>query len=235
MERKRKSSKNLNTESACKRKVSSRELSAYFKSYKNGFNDIHWPIFREIDKIIKPSNVLYPGCHRHITASLVFKDVVYVDNYKKVEPCYSDPKVLEWLNSNKEYNEEMKINFLCKNFEKDFGEPVNSFDLVISMSAGIVSSSCAKYVKNSGYFLASDAHFDARMLSLRDDFELTHVWDASKKCFLDTEEELHGHFMTIKDEKLSKQMVDESLVKPKGRRSFKLKKEAMFYLFKKIK
>ena len=72
------------------KKLSNAELDAYFKTYKNGFGDHHWQLFREVDKIVKVEKVLYPGCHCHITASLVFKNVVYVDNYKKIAGCFAE-------------------------------------------------------------------------------------------------------------------------------------------------
>ncbi|XP_057309442.1 uncharacterized protein LOC130647559 [Hydractinia symbiolongicarpus] len=216
-----------------KPKISSKELNLYFKSYKGGLGDFHIPIFKSVNDIAKPTKVLYPGCHRHITASLIFEDVVYVDNYSKVQTLYDDPKALAWIDEHKEYNNDAKIKFKCKNFEGDFGEKVNSFDLIMSMSAGIVTKSGSKYLKKSGYFLVSDAHFDARMINLDPNFKLTHVWQNDQFDY--SEAALEGHFTTKDGKALTEAMVLESIDKPKAKRSFKLQKEAIFYLFKKIK
>ena len=74
LKRKGAANKEVNTKLGKKlKKLSNVELNAYFKTYKNGFSDHHWQLFREAGKIVKVEKVLYPGCHRHITASLVFK------------------------------------------------------------------------------------------------------------------------------------------------------------------
>jgi len=217
------------------KKVSSAELNLYFKTYqKKGAVDFHLDVFKGVNNIVKPSRVLYPGCHRHVTASLVFNDVVYVDNYSKIKSCFIDEKVLDWVSSNKEYKEKAEIKFIGKNFESDFGEKVESFDLLMSLSAGIVTTSCSKYVKKLGYVLVSDAHFDARMLYLDLDFELTHVWDSERKKFDDDADALSGHFTTMDGKAITKDQVQESIDKPKAKRSFKLQKEILFYLFQKV-
>ena len=235
LKRKGAANKEVNTKLGKKlKKLSNVELNAYFKTYKNGFSDHHWQLFREAGKIVKVEKVLYPGCHRHITASLVFKNVVYVDNYKKIAGCFADPKVLEWVNDNKDYSEEPKIVFKCKNFESSINEKNEDFDLVISSSAGIVTTSCKKYLKKQGYFLVSDAHYDARMLSLDPNFQLTHVWNSGNEVF-ESGEVLKGHFKTKEGKKITKSQVQESIEKPKAKRSFKLQKEALFYLFRKCK
>ena len=108
----------------------------------------------------------------------MFKNVIFVDNYKKIASCFADPKVLEWVNDNKGYSEEPKIVFKSKNFEPSINEKNEDFDLVISSSAGIVTTSCKKYLKKQRYFLVSDAHYNAKMLSLDPNFQLTHVWSS---------------------------------------------------------
>ena len=223
---KRKSTEYLPARKQSKR--SSKELSAYFKSYKNGINDFHLSIFRETRKIVKPKRVLYPGCYRHVTTSLIFENVVYVDCDSKLKNCFQDKEVLDWINENKEYENESTMKFVCKTFASDFGEENESFELVISACAGIVTSSCSKYVRKGGYFLVSDAHYDARMLILDDTFELKYVWEDDKFT-----EDIDCHFITTDGVPMTREMVEESIKKPKARRSFKLKKEAMFYLFRK--
>ena len=216
-----------------KMRKGSAELTAYFKSYKGGLGDFHIPIFRSLKKIASPTKVLYPGCHRHVTASLIFQNVVYVDNYAKMNATYSDEKVVEFINENKEYAETPEINFKCKNFESDFGEKAESFDLLLSLSAGIVSTSCGKYLKKGGYLLAGDAHFDARMAYTDPRFDFVGVYDDTTSEFDQSEGAKRGHFVTTKGTIMTKEMVQESIDKPKAKRSFKLQKETLFYIFRK--
>ncbi|XP_060592466.1 uncharacterized protein LOC132747163 [Ruditapes philippinarum] len=211
----------------------SANLTWFLKIYK-GLDDWHLSIFKATQQCTKAKTVLYPGSDKHLTASLCFPDVTYVDCNKKLEPIFNDDKVLGWVHENKLYSEEAKIKFLCKNFESNFAK-LASFDLMISACAGIVSKSCCKYVKSGGYFLVSDAHFDARATFLRQDFELEGVYDMETSKFLTGENDLAGHFHTKEGKPLTNTEVEESMQKPKARRSFKLQKEAMFYLFKKTK
>ena len=216
---------------AKKARKGSAELTAYFKTYKGGLGDIHIPVFRALKKFTAARKVLYPGCHRHITASLFFESVVYVDNYVKIRGTFSDEKVLDFVKENKEYTENPDITFKCKNFESDFGEKPGSFDLLMSLSAGIVSTSCGDYVKKRGYFLASDAHFDARMTYIDPRFELLAVYNNEKGDFDVSDDAKKGHFTTTLGKAMTKEMVQESIDKPKAKRSFKLQKETLFYLF----
>ena len=117
-----------------------------------------------------------------------------------------------------------------ENFEK-----LSSFDLMISACAGIVTNPCCKYVKTGGYFLVSDSHFDARTTFLRQEFGLEAVYDMKTGRFLTSEADLSGHFHTTEGIPISKTQVEESIVKAKARRSFKLQKESMYYLFRKLK
>ncbi|XP_053382989.1 uncharacterized protein LOC123539599 [Mercenaria mercenaria] len=221
-----------NSNSGAKKK-SAANLKWFLKVYK-GLDDWHIPIFQATQQYTKAKHVLYPGCDKHLTASLCFPLVVYVDVNKKLKPVFNDDSVLEWVKENKMYSEETKIKFLCQNFDSGF-EKLASFDLMISACAGIVSKPCSKYIKPGGYFLVSDAHFDARTTFLRPDFELVAVYDNETSQFLTNKAEFAGHFHTLEGKPLNSKQVEESLQKPKARRSFKLQKEAMFYLFRKVK
>ena len=61
------------------------------------------------------------------------------------------------------------------------------------------------------------------------------MWDKKDEKFVFDADVLSQHFITENEKPLTRAMVDESVAKPKTRRSFKLKKEAMFYLFTKNK
>lgn len=205
----------------------------FLKVYK-GLNDYHVPIFASALNATKASKVLYPGCDKHLQASLFFKDVCYIDFNSKMEIFYKDENILEWVKANKRYPSNPKIKFKAVDFEKDFGEKPETFDLMISASAGIVSRPCGKYVKKGGWFLVSDAHYDARQAFVDEEFKLVAVYENASEKFEFSPESLKGHFTTKDGEKLSQKHVDESKQKPKAKRSFKLEKEGMFYLFQKI-
>ncbi|KAL4222262.1 hypothetical protein ACF0H5_018299 [Mactra antiquata] len=223
-------SKNKKTVPAQKRSAS---FTWFMKVYK-GLNDWHLPIFEAVNEYTQAKQVLYPGCDKHLTASLIFHNVVYVDLNKKLEPVFKDPLVLEWINKNKKYSDEARLKFVCKSFESNF-ENTCSFDLMISACAGIVSTPCSKFLKVGGHFLVSDMHFDARTTFVRTDYRLVGLFDSDTNKLETSPEKLKGHFTTTSGSPITKRQVEESINKPKNRRSFTLQKEENFYLFKKIK
>ena len=222
--------KSVQTQASSKR--GSASLKWFLKVYK-GLEDWHIPIFRETKTQTGASRILYPGSDKHITASLVFPSVVYVDFNKKVEAIYTDDAVRDWVKQHKEYPGEADYKFMCENFETKF-EKLSSFDLLISACAGIISTKCAQYLKQGGHFLVSDAHFDARTAFLMKEFQLVGVFDRGTGKLNIDKKELDNHFHTMQGKVITQAQVKESIEKHRNKRSFKLKKEAMFYLFSKI-
>ena len=84
-----------------------------------------------------------------------------------------------------------------------------------------------------GYFLVSDAHFDARSVALDGRFQLLKVYDMQKQLLVS--KGLEECFMTTEGQKISKEQVEISMKKPKASRGFKLLREDTFYVFKRIK
>ena len=85
-------------------------LEVYKKEY-NGLFDHYLTIFELINDIYLPRNVLYPGSYCHITPSLIYPRVVYVDNYKKIKNFFSDKEVLFFVEEKKKYEEDTAIEF----------------------------------------------------------------------------------------------------------------------------
>ena len=66
----------------------SKALTDYLSHY-GGTNDWHLQAFRLINKNISPRRVLYPGSCIHLTPSLVFPHVVFVDSFSKMEKAFT--------------------------------------------------------------------------------------------------------------------------------------------------
>jgi hypothetical protein len=214
-------------------KTGSAQLSAYFRSYvhKDG-GEYHSSIFRILKAMLNPQKVLYPGCHRHITPSLFFSTVDYIDCDPKVGKLYTDPKALAYVEENKEYKEETVINFDCKDFNANIGF-AGSYDLLISLSAGFVSTPCERYLKEKGYLFVNDAHSDASTAYLNENFKLVGMYDRTKEKFDDDSAILAGCFHTKDGKKLTKAHVEKGAKDAKFKRSLGLLSESMFYLFQK--
>lgn len=201
--------------------------------------DAHIDIFQAVQDTLNTSRVLYPGCHRHVSASVVFPSVVYIDADSKVGAVFDDAAIDQWVDQHKTYSASTEKEFYCCNYEaiptKLVGKSnTASFDLLVSLSAGIISTPCTKYVADNGYLLANDSHSDARTAFLNPEWKLVSAWDEDQKGF--TSEGLEDYFQ-LKDGSgpITHAMVEESVrVGTKSKRSFRLKKEGMFFLFQKV-
>lgn len=211
-------------------------LTAYKKSYqKRGARDHHEQVFAGLANLVgTPEKVLYPGCHRHITASIVFPNVDYVDCDSKVSDVYHDPVVREWILSETEASSETahEWTFTSASFTRKLPKlSYESYDLMISLSAGIASTTCTRYIKPGGFFLVNDSHADASTLFANDkDFQLYAAWDDGqwKNCGLE------DYFVTTKGSPISKDQASEAAkIGSKSQRSFRLRKESNFCVFQK--
>ena len=209
----------------------SSSLSKVFKSY-HGLDDVHIPIFQAVQRVVESGKVLYPGSFCHVQASLVFPDVTYVDCDPKLELCFNDEVVREWIHRNRGYRGPARVEFLCKNFDHELGLPEQAFDLLISASAGVVTRPCAKYIKVGGYIVVSDSHFDARTAYLDSRLTLRMVYDKETKSFSSN---IDGCFETVESGPMTQAQVDLSFTKPKSKHPFKLKRDdALFFLFERV-
>lgn len=213
-------------------------LRAYKHSYWGGGPaDWHLPLFRAVADWANarqgaPLQVLYPGSHRHLTAAVAFDSVLFVDCDKRVAETFASAE-------SRSFVEELRgapgnWRFECANYEGPIpGAEDAGHDVLLSLSAGIVSTPCTRYVRPGGFLLASDAHSDARTAFLMKEWRLVAVWDAGEKA-LRCEQRVLDRCFRVKatGEHLSRAQVEESQrVGSKSKRSFKLDFEPMFYLF----
>ena len=237
-------------------------LRNYQRSYcKDGKVDSqHLGIFSALRKDffdVDSPKVLYPGCHRHITPSLVFPDVTYVDNDKKVSDIFDieNSYTQEWVTENSECRdttETTTIRFVHASYAdmklKRHKLTPNSFDLLISLSAGIVTHDGLGFLRPGGYYLVNASHSDAMVANLQPSMRLRAYWDEEERKFCQDKAVLDELFMArpkggkkrSRDnddgyQPMSKDQVDEAIrIGTKSKRSFVLRREAMVYVFEKV-
>ena len=81
----------------------------------------------------------------------------------------------------------------------DFGEELESFDLLISQYAGFISPVCKVYLKVGGILVANDSHGDASMAVLDPDFELIAVARRRSGKYSLSEKGLEQYFVPKKE------------------------------------
>ena len=134
-------------------------------------------LFREINKHFNPKRILYPGSFVHITPSLIFSNVTYIDSVKGVNKFFEDPEVNEYIINNKEYSEKTNLKFYHQDYYEEIPERLGSYDYVISLYGGFIGQAVKKYLIKGGILVCNDSHGDASMASKDPDYKLIAVYD----------------------------------------------------------
>lgn len=198
--------------------------------YKQYFVDNHSErlgLFRVIKEKLDVTSAIYPGSFIHITPSLIFSRTAYIDNDRRVQAFFDDPKVLEWVGVHKEYPEEPVIQAFQQDYCKKLPQDIGEFDLLISQYAGFVSQDCKKYLKPGGILLANNSHADAGLAFLDPDYELIAAVNHSNAKWSIARSNLADYFIPKKGPHPSKSTLLETM------RGTGYKKTAANYIFKK--
>lgn len=169
-------------------------------------------LFREIKSKYNPRRILYPGCYVHITPSLVFSDVTYVDSFRNTNKFFDSIEVMEFIKRNKEYGEDAKFTFYYQDYFRNLPEKFNSFDLIISQYGGFVGQATKRYLKKGGVLVCNNSHGDAPMASIDSDFELVAVYNRrSDYKFSISGKDLDQYLIPKKEIKITKELLETTM------------------------
>ena len=202
-------------------------LSLY-KKYHIDKNDERLGQFLILTNKFNIKNALYPGSFVHITPSFVIPSVVYLDSNKQAKDFFNDPSVHKFVSKKKRYNENSTISFQQKDYRKDIGEPLESFDLLISQYAGFVSQFCKKYLKIGGILLTNNSHGDASMASIDADYKFIGVLNKRKNNYALSERNLDSYFIPKKPREIIREYLETI------KRGVGYTKSPSAYLFRRI-
>ena len=177
--------------------------------------------------------VLYPGSWIHLTPSLVFPYVVYVDIFAKMESMLSDPELLEYIGTNSGIYGESIIKVHQIDYRDKIPEEKTSFDLLISLSSGFVSQYCGSYLKKNGILFVNNEHYDATKAFVDKDFSPVGIFTSNEKL-IHHSKSIQEYFLTKKNEVITSEMVTEKSKRSPSKAKYKLKKKAQFYLFERL-
>ena len=178
----------------------------------------------------QPERVLYPGSFIHVTASLVFPSVVYVDNDRNAKRFFSNmDHVVSFVTQRNVYPEAPEMVFHGSSYEADIPEQDGSFDLLISLFAGFISKPCKRYLKLGGVLAANNSHGDAGLASIDPDYELIGVLQGRWDRLRVVEEDLDAYFKPKKETKVTEELLREL------NRGIGYTKSAPAYLFMRVR
>lgn len=201
---------------------------ALYKQFFIDKSDERVELFRKVVARFGIKRALYAGSFVHIAPSFVVPEVTYVDSDRRIPKFFSDPRLIPYLLSRREYEDEPVVRHFHQSYEEEIAEPDGSFALLISQYAGFVSQACKRYLKPGGILLANDSHGDASMATPDSDFELIAAVDRRGEKFSLREDALEEFFVSKKPENITR----EELLK-RGR-GYGYRKQASSYLFRKI-
>lgn len=181
-------------------------LQAY-QDYEDSRGDL-CGLFSVLAEAFVIERVLYPGSYIHLAPSFVFPSVTYVDTDRRARRFFDDSKGVEALvGERKRYGESPEITFHHADYTTDFGEPEQSFDLLLSLYAGFVSEACKSYLRIGGWLLANNSHGDASMASIDPDYEFVAAVKHRSGRYRLTSEDLDAHFVPKRDVKVTAELL----------------------------
>ncbi len=186
-------------------------------------------LFIAVKNEYNPRRVLYPGSYIHITPSLVFPDVTYVDSFRNTNKFFESQEIKEYIGKNKQYAEESKFYFYLQDYYKEMPEEMESFDLLISQYGGFVGQATKKYLRKGGFLICNNSHGDATLASMDSDYELVAVYNRrSDTQYSISSKRLDEYLIPKKNIKIDKSEVEKAM------KGIAYKKSPSGYVFKKI-
>jgi hypothetical protein len=114
-------------------------------------------LFKSIRDQFPCREVLYPGCSAHITPSLYFPHVVFVDKSETAAQFFADEKhLLDFVKRHKHYRQSAYIRFIHQDYSQSLPLRKGSFDLLLALFAEGIARSCAQYLKPGGVLLTNN-------------------------------------------------------------------------------
>jgi hypothetical protein len=133
-------------------------------------------LFKALKEQYGCNEALYPGSSLHITPSLFFPHVVYVDQSSSAIKFFSDMEAIQaYVNRKKHYKRKAFIRFIAQDYTIPLALPQDEFDLLISLYAGGVSKACNKYLKQGGILLTNNHQNDIDEIVKDTGFQLRSI------------------------------------------------------------
>lgn len=210
-------------------------LDTYRASYldRPGCNDGLSSVFRQVRDEFHVQRVLYPGSYLHITPSLFFPRVCYVDSLVGIADALTAPELRRYVADHRDYPEASEIRCYQQDYHTFTSEPEASFELLISLNAGLISLASKHFLASGGLLLVNDEHYDARHAFVDPDYLLSAVFAGENLRMETSESELAAYFKTARGTPLTPEMVESDAHRSPSRARFKPAKSAAVYLFRK--
>lgn len=204
--------------------MSARSVIGSYAALYEDMNFERTGLLRLLESTYHCRDVLYPGCSVHITPSLCFSHVVYVDQSEAAAKFFADEKtLLEFVKRNKQYRRSAYIRFIQQDYSQPLPVHENSYDLLLALFAGGIAKSCTKYLKSGGLLLTNNHQGDAVDAAQEDQLKLMAVIRFQKQsCVILKPNEINDKILQPK--------LNETYLKQASQKSTYIENET-YYLF----
>ncbi len=135
-----------------------------------------WRLFTAVNAALPARSVLYPGSYVDLAPSFVFPDVTYVDVDRRAAGFFADEAgVREIIAEHPGGPASPAVRFVHADYRETLGLDDGTFDLLVSLYAGLVSESCTGYLRVGGSLLVNPSHGDAALASIDPRYQLGGV------------------------------------------------------------
>lgn len=167
------------------------------------------------DAVPRDTRVLYPGSYVDIAPSVWFDDVTYLDIDKRAAQFFDHADGVGRLVDAKRRAVGQpvgtaSISFHHLDYRTPLPEPSESFDLLVSLYAGLISEHCTDHLRVGGTLLVNPSHGDAAMASIDPRYELTGVIDSTASCYQVRTEELETYLKPKKTQTITVESLHHS-------------------------
>jgi hypothetical protein len=167
-------------------------MNQYEKQYKS-MQFERAGLFKAVHERYQSRDVLYPGCSVHITPSLYFPHVVYVDQSEAAAQFFADERsIAQFVSRNKHYEQSAYVRFVQQDYSMPLPLMEEKFDLLLALFAGGIAESCAVYLKVGGILLTNNHQGDAMDAAKDPNFELVGIIQFQKGTYSIKEVDLDG-------------------------------------------
>ncbi|UWR98698.1 class I SAM-dependent methyltransferase [Phaeobacter inhibens] len=186
-----------------------------------------WRLFQAVSAAVPARRVLYAGSYVDVAPSFVYDDVTYADMDKRAAAFFADTGGTRQIICDHGGNVNGRVAFVHGDYAA-LDLPPESFDLLISLYAGLISEPCGRLLRIGGHFLVNSSHGDAALAALDPRFRLVAVVTSASGCYEVTDQHLDSYMVPRKPQTITR----DSLMK--SGRGVAYTKSPFAYLFERV-
>jgi hypothetical protein len=164
-------------------------------------------LFSAVEGSIGGREVLYPGSFVDIAPSFIYPSVTYVDTDRRTPRFFADVDGVREIILSEGGTPDRRFRFIHGDYRENLELVEESFDLLVSLYAGLVSEHCTNYLKVGGLLLVAPSHGDVAMASLDDRYQLAGVVTSRSGEYRVRTDDLDSYLIPKKPTQLTSELI----------------------------